>query len=50
MLSTAFELMCLALVSLVLFSLWPPAALLPWSAAFGWAAWCQGGWGRGEGQ
>lgn len=50
MLSTAFELLCLALLSLVLFSVWPPAALLPWAVAAGWAAWLLGGWGRGDGQ
>lgn len=50
MLSTAFELICLVLVSLILFSVWPPLCLAPWAAAAGWAAWCLGGWGRPKGQ
>lgn len=49
MLSTVFELVCLILLSLFLFAVWPPAGLLPWAAAAGWMAWLQGGWGRGEG-
>lgn len=39
MLTTALELLCVALLSLFLFSLYPPAALLPVAAAAGLAAW-----------
>jgi hypothetical protein len=49
MLSTVFELVCLILLSLFLFCVWPPAALLPWAAAAAWAAWLVGGWGRPTG-
>lgn len=39
MLTTALELACIALVSLFLFSVYPPAALLPSAAAAGLMAW-----------
>lgn len=39
MLTTALELMCIATLSLFLFALYPPAALLPWAATAGLMAW-----------
>jgi hypothetical protein len=39
MLTTILELVCAALVSLFLFAVWPPAALLPWAALAGLMAW-----------
>jgi hypothetical protein len=38
-LTTILELTCAALLSLFLFALWPPAALLPWAALSGLMAW-----------
>lgn len=38
-LTTILELLCAALLSLVLFAVWPPAALLPWAGLAGLAAW-----------
>jgi hypothetical protein len=38
-LTTILELVCAALVSLFLFALWPPAALLPWAGLAGAMAW-----------
>lgn len=35
MVTTALELLCIGLLSLFLFTLYPPAALLPWAAAAG---------------
>lgn len=35
MLTTALELVCVALLSLFAFAVFPPAALLPWAAAAG---------------
>lgn len=39
MLTTVLELVCIALLSLFLFAVWPPAALLPSAAAAGLMAW-----------
>ena len=39
MLTTVLELVCIALLSLFAFAVYPPAALLPWAAAAGLAAW-----------
>ncbi len=39
MLTTILELMCTAFLSLFLFAVWPPAALLPWVGLFGLMAW-----------
>ena len=39
MLTTVLELVCIVLLSLFLFSLYPPAALLPSAAAAGGMAW-----------
>jgi hypothetical protein len=38
-LTTILELVCVALVSLFLFAVWPPAVLLPWAAIAGLMAW-----------
>ena len=39
MITTILELVCAALVSLFLFAVWPPAALLPWAGLAGLMAW-----------
>lgn len=39
MLTTALELLCVVLLSLFLFAVYPPAALLPVAAAAGLMAW-----------
>lgn len=44
MLTTALELMCVALLSLFLFTLYPPAALLPWAATAGLMAYIRSPW------
>lgn len=49
MLTTALELVTVALVSLFLFGVWSDpasAALLPWAGLAGFVAWNRGGWGR----
>jgi hypothetical protein len=38
-LTTILELLCIILLSLFLFAVWPPAALLPSAAAAGLMAW-----------
>lgn len=39
MLTTTLELLCIALLSLFCWTLYQPAALLPWAAAAGLMAW-----------
>lgn len=39
MLTTILELLCVSLVSLFLFAVWPPAALLPTAVLSGLVAW-----------
>lgn len=39
MLTTTLELLCVTLVSLFLFAVWPPACLLPMAALSGLLAW-----------
>lgn len=39
MLTTILELACTTLLSVFLFAVWPPAALLPWAALCGLIAW-----------
>lgn len=39
MLTTILELTCTALVSVFLFAVWPPAALLPWAALAALMSW-----------
>jgi hypothetical protein len=39
MLTTTLELVCICLLSLFLFAVWPPACLLPCAAAAGLMAW-----------
>jgi len=39
MLTTILELLCIALLSVFCFTIYAPAALLPWAAAAGLMAW-----------
>ncbi|MFJ9387716.1 hypothetical protein ACIRON_02775 [Nocardioides sp. NPDC101246] len=45
-LTTVLEFMTVGLLSIVLFAVWPAAALLPWAGLAGFLAWNRGGWGR----
>lgn len=44
--TSALELLTVSLASLFLFTIFPPAALLPFAALAGFLAWNLGGWGR----